>query len=202
MLFKASTLLLCASTAALPITNTADVTCAGTMCGCSCISMGNDFCYPQSVLDQTVAQLGGCDVLMNRIGNQCSNAPALALALGLRLGVCTEADRPAALALAAEPIASAPAVDTPSESMKVMDAKPSVAQAKISDVTCAGTMCGCSCISMGNDFCYPQSALDQTVAQLGGCDVLMNRIGNQCSNAPAFALALGLKINLGVCTPQ
>ena len=55
---------------------------------------------------------------------------------------------------------------------------------------------------MGNDFCYPQSVLDQTVAQLGGCDVLMNRIGNQCSNAPAFALALGLKINLGVCTPQ
>ena len=126
MLFKTSTLLLCASAAALPITNTADMTCAGTMCGCSCISMGNDFCYPQSVLDQTVAQLGGCDALMNRIGNQCSNAPALALALGLKinLGVCTEADRPAALALAAEPIASAPAVDRGKASANANDRTP------------------------------------------------------------------------------
>jgi len=64
------------------------------------------------------------------------------------------------------------------------------------DQTCTGTVCGCTCTSIGNEQCYSQAELDQAVANVGGCDVVMKAIGGDCSAAPAHAPA---GYNLGTC---
>merc|ERR1712070_269501 len=64
------------------------------------------------------------------------------------------------------------------------------------DQTCTGTVCGCTCTSIGNEQCYSQAELDQAVANVGGCDVVMKAIGGDCSAAPAHAPA---DYNLGTC---